>query len=245
MVELTEPLGSSALLVAFHSRIIAGGGAARGLGCSVRGLGCSVLGQSRAPEKSSRCRRRRFRPPDDYEGVGEDAVGLAEDPTSGFLDFYDEALPHVYGYLVRRCGSSAEAEDLCSETFLAAVDAVRGPDPPGVNVPWAIGVARHKLVDHWRRQARDERRLEALAGAGPAGPPPGELDLDALEARRVLADLIPQHRAVLTLRYLDDLPVPEVARLIGRTVHATEALLVRARGAFRSAYPTQGEGSDG
>ena len=44
------------------------------------------------------------------------------------------------------------------------------------------------------------------------------------------------HRAALTLRYLDGLPVPEVARHLDRTVHATEALLVRARAAFRRIY---------
>ena len=33
-------------------------------------------------------------------------------PVSAFLHLYDEALPHVYGYLVRRCGSAATAEDL-------------------------------------------------------------------------------------------------------------------------------------
>jgi RNA polymerase sigma-70 factor (ECF subfamily) len=38
------------------------------------------------------------------------------------------------------------------------------------------------------------------------------------------------------LRYLDGLPVPEVARHLDRTVHATEALLVRARAAFRRIY---------
>jgi RNA polymerase sigma-70 factor (ECF subfamily) len=59
----------------------------------------------------------------------------------------------------------------------------------------------------------------------------------------VLDGLAPQHRAVLTLRYLDDLPVPQVAALLQRTVHATEALLVRARGAFRRAYVSTG-GSD-
>ena len=46
----------------------------------------------------------------------------------------------------------------------------------------------------------------------------------------------PHHRAALTLRYLDGLSVPEVAEHLGRTVHATEALLVRARVAFRRAY---------
>jgi RNA polymerase sigma-70 factor (ECF subfamily) len=48
---------------------------------------------------------------------------------------------------------------------------------------------------------------------------------------------------VLTLRYLDDLSVPEVASELGRTVHATEALLSRARRAFRRAYDER-EGPD-
>ena len=38
-----------------------------------------------------------------------------------------------------------------------------------------------------------------------------------------------QHRAALTLRYLDGLTVGEVARALDRTVHATEALLTRAK----------------
>ena len=48
--------------------------------------------------------------------------------------------------------------------------------------------------------------------------------------------------AALTLRYLDGLPVPEVARHLDRTLHATEALLARARAAFRRIYEAQ-EGS--
>ena len=52
----------------------------------------------------------------------------------------------------------------------------------------------------------------------------------------VLGRLGAHHRAALTLRYLDGLPVAEVADHLGRTLHATEALLVRARRAFRSAY---------
>lgn len=173
--------------------------------------------------------------------MGEHAAERDDEP-SGFLRFYDEALPHVYGYLARRCGTAALAEDLCAETFLAAVDAVRRPSPPQISVPWAIGVARHKLLDHWRRQARNERRLELLTGDAPEA---AEIEFDAehVDARRILDELIPQHRAALTLRYLDDLPVPEVATLLGRTVHATEALLVRARDAFRRAY-AESEESD-
>jgi RNA polymerase sigma-70 factor, ECF subfamily len=73
---------------------------------------------------------------------------------------------------------------------------------------------------------------------------PWDARLDAVRARATLETIAPQHRAALTLRYLDDLPVPEVATELGRTVHATEALLVRARASFRRAYE-EGGGGDG
>ncbi len=152
------------------------------------------------------------------------------------LRLYDDALPQVYGYLLSRCGAVALAEDLTAETFLAAVDAVRRPGPAPVSVPWLIGVARHKLVDHWRRRARDERDLQAVAGLQDEFDAPWDRALDALTVRAVLDHLGAHHRAALTLRYLDGLPVPEVAALLDRTLHATEALLVRARSAFRRAY---------
>ena len=44
------------------------------------------------------------------------------------------------------------------------------------------------------------------------------------------------HRSALTLRYLDGLSVPECAAVLDRTVHATEALLMRAKRAFRDIY---------
>jgi len=149
------------------------------------------------------------------------------------LALYDEALPQVYGYLLSRCGQRALAEDLTAETFLAAVDAVRRQPPAAVSVGWLVGVARHKLADHWRRQAREDRHLRDVSE--PETDPQDQW-VDAVTAHEVLARLGPHHRLALTLRYLDGLPVPEVARLLDRTLHATEALLVRARTASRRAY---------
>ena len=158
----------------------------------------------------------------------------AGDPRAALIALFDVALPHVYGYLLSRCSRVALAEELTAETFLAAVGAAVGNQP--VSVPWMVGVARHKLVDHWRRQAREERTLRALADDAEVPEDPWDARLDAVRARQTLARLAPHHRAALTLRYVDDLPVPEVAAHIDRTLHATEALLVRARAAFRQAY---------
>ncbi|MFI5955428.1 RNA polymerase sigma factor [Cryptosporangium sp. NPDC051539] len=158
---------------------------------------------------------------------------MSSDPerSADLLALYDRALPDVYGYLRSRCGSTALAEDLTGETFLAAVTAVRQGKAP--TVAWLITVARNKLVDHWRREAREQRSLHVVE---PEVHDPWDVRLDVLRARDVLYRLGPQNRAALTLRYVDDLPVPEVARLLGRTRHATEALIVRARAAFRAAY---------
>ena len=163
------------------------------------------------------------------------------------LELYDEALPDVYGYFVRRCSDRSTAEDLTSETFLAAMDAARkwgersdgesAGSPPSITVPWLIGVARHKLADHYRRR-HDRFSVPVAELPEPVEPVDHwDVELDRIVAESVLARLGEQHRTVLSLRYLDDCSVPECAELIGRTVHATEALLVRARRAFRSHYP--------
>ncbi len=156
------------------------------------------------------------------------------DPGAALLELYDAALPQVYGYLLARCGRRALAEDLTAETFLAAVSACRREPRPTPSTGWLVGIARHKLVDHFRAAEREARGLVAVGETDVTDP--WDAHLDALVAHEVLADQSGLHRAVLTLRYLDGLSVAEVAGVLGRTLHATEALLVRARAAFRRTY---------
>jgi RNA polymerase sigma-70 factor, ECF subfamily len=153
------------------------------------------------------------------------------DARRALLALYDEALPVVYGYFVRRCGDRATAEDLTSETFLAAMDAARKSEPPRISIPWLLGVARHKLADHYRRG----RQRQAVPVAEPPEPvleargaaDDWDAELDRIVAEAVQARLAEPHRTVLVLRYMDGCSVGECAELIVRTVHATEALLVQ------------------
>lgn len=165
-------------------------------------------------------------------------MGISEAPAGGdpVIAIYDRALPQVYGYLLARCGSTAVAEDLTADTFMAAVTATRQRTVPDLSVAWLVGVARHKLVDHWRRIDREQRSLAAAAGPGEAAEDPWDDWLDAEAAHAALRRLPTQQRAALTLRYLDGLPVAEVAECLGRSLHATETLLVRARAALRRVY---------
>jgi RNA polymerase sigma-70 factor (ECF subfamily) len=98
-------------------------------------------------------------------------------------------------------------------------------------MPWLMGVARHKLVDHYRRHGREERKLSlAWSSAGDVATLP--FDVTSAEAVHALSRLSSEHRLVLALRYLDDLTVADVADMIGRSIGATESLIGRARHAL-------------
>jgi RNA polymerase sigma-70 factor (ECF subfamily) len=173
-------------------------------------------------------------PASDDQGVNARA---AADQGPRLLELYDRALPQVYGYLTSRVNDVAVAEDLTGETFLAAVRAVQDNKVADLTIAWLVTVARNKLVDHWRRLAREERSLRLASDPDDDVVDDGmDANFDRMRTREVLAELGAHHRAALTLRYLDGLSVPEVARHLDRTVHATEALLVRARHAFRARY---------
>ncbi|MEO1056260.1 MAG: RNA polymerase sigma factor [Actinomycetota bacterium] len=165
-----------------------------------------------------------------------ESTELLNERRAPLLELYDDALDAVYGYLYRRCRSRGTAEDLTTETFLAALQSIDRGAVDTVTVAWLVGIARHKLIDHWRGAARSARLNDAIAAQQPAPATSWDADIDQLIARDVLADLDRHHRAALTLRYVDDLPVREVAAVLDRTEGATEQLLVRARRAFRQRY---------
>jgi RNA polymerase sigma-70 factor (ECF subfamily) len=161
------------------------------------------------------------------------------------LDDVRRAMAEVYGYLLHRCGSKQLAEDLTSESVLAAVDQVTSGQIDRISVAYVVGIARHKLVDHWRQIDREQRHLVSMVRS--LGRSTDYEQLDAFEPGRaavVLRSLSPMHRAALTLRYVDDLTVPTVAELLGRSVESTETLLMRAKRAFRASYLTSTEHGD-
>ena len=158
------------------------------------------------------------------------------DDPAAFRAFYAEALPIVFSYLYHRVGGRrAIAEDLTQETFMGAVREINTRADVQAPVPWVMGIAKHKLLDHYRREEREERRLALAYSAQTteAWPDPADTpDADIVDA---LGRIPAAQRAALAMRYLDALPVPEVAYVLGRSVHATESLLARGRVSFRRA----------
>lgn len=168
----------------------------------------------------------------------QEAAGSSLADPEQFRAFYAAALPRVYGYFYARLGADAAlAEDLTQETFLAAVTELRRGTRVVAPVPWILGVARHKFLDHLRRQQRrgwtllswDESVLDEELQV------PEDIELARDLAMAALAAVPSRQREALMIRYLDGMSVPEVAAAIGRSVDATESLLARGRTSFRRA----------
>lgn len=176
-------------------------------------------------------------------GAGHLEQSVRDEPdVQELLAVVDAELAHVFAFILRRCGDRALAEDLTADVVLRAVRETKRTGTV-VTPAWLTTVARNRLVDHWRSAAREERRLRlAWSGRDDDRWVDDEGSSDPGKVCDVLARLRPDHQAVLCLRYLDDLTVPQVAAALGRSVHATESLLVRARRAFRSDYTEQTDG---
>ena len=147
-----------------------------------------------------------------------------------FSAFYRTAFRDVHRYLLRAVlGDHALAEDLTQETFAVVVVAARAGRLEALSLGWVLGVARHKVIDHYRKSTRDERRLSLLAaGSDDADDLQSLADQEPARIVQALADLSSEHRLVLVLKYLDDFTVDEIATALDKSAQAIESQLARA-----------------
>lgn len=150
----------------------------------------------------------------------------------------------VIGYL--RAQGAREPEDLTSEVFLAVF--ARLPQFDGTEArfrSFVFTIAHHKLIDERRRRSRrpDPVPLDDLPAEGPATP---GAEVEALASlgtsrtRALLDGLTPDQRNVLTLRILADLPIEQVATVLGKPEGAVKSLQRRALDALRRQLAREG-----
>ena len=157
-----------------------------------------------------------------------------------FRLWYDDALPRVYRYLLARCGDQSLAEEATQEAFVEAIRSRRRFEGRSDPVTWICSIGRHRLADHMRRDHRNATRHLRLIHAQSDSEHRAWREADEREdVERALSTLSAEHRLALMFRYLDQLPVREIAELLRRSESATESLLGRAREGFRRAYEGQ------
>jgi len=140
--------------------------------------------------------------------------------------WHDRYYPLLYRYAQVRLSRMEEAEDLASQVFLEALKGIDRFKYQGRPVlAWLYGIAGKLVLKQRRQISRDPLPLDEGVRSQKAAQDQSEARIVVWSALEKLKD---EHREVLILRFLLDLPTAEVARLIGKTEAATYSLQVRA-----------------
>ncbi|GJF34266.1 RNA polymerase sigma24 factor [Kitasatospora sp. NE20-6] len=165
-------------------------------------------------------------------GIGVDR-GAAEE---GYVAFAHARAGHLYrAACLLTGGDSHLAEDLVQETLgrMYAVwrgsGRIFGARPVEDPAAYAQGVLYRLFIDHRRRRSSSEYPVREFADrAGPEGD--GSLRITLTQA---LAALPPRDRAVLVLRYWEDVSAEETAAIVGSTPGAVRTQASRALARLR------------
>lgn len=156
-------------------------------------------------------------------------VDVSANSATAFAEFFEAQRTPALRFAYVMCGSSGEAEDVVSSAFTRMYPAwTRG------HIEEPVAYLRRTITNEvrggWRRKEVRQRHDARLRVVGSDHAPDAATAVTARDAVSVvLASLPPKQRAVVALRYLEDLSEAETAEVLGISVgtvksHASRGL---------------------
>lgn len=176
------------------------------------------------------------------------ARGFAAGDRASLEEAYRRWSPLVHTLALRETRRTADAEDVTQQVFVSAWRSRADYAPQrGSLAGWLVGITRHRLVDHHRRQQRQLRlatTLEAEAATGPSGGHAPERDLERLVLVAEVQQLPDPRGTILRMAFWEGYTYAQIAEGLDLPLgtvksHARRALLhLRGRLKEASAWPT-------
>ncbi len=169
-----------------------------------------------------------------------------------FRTFFDWMFPRVYRFAIVRVGGREDAaEDIAQATLCRAVQRIATWRGEAALFTWLCTICRHE-IETWRRAHAPVEEVHLLEDAPeiraalemlrqrtlPSEAQRIEREHIAILVQRILDHLPVRYGRALEWKYLDEVPVREIAARLDLSEKAAESLLTRARAAFRSLVAT-------
>jgi RNA polymerase sigma-70 factor (ECF subfamily) len=160
-----------------------------------------------------------------------DLVRQALTNVDAFAELYRRHLNRVYRYHIVHTGNIRDAEDLTSQTFIAALEGISSFRGTGTFAAWIMGIASRKRLMYFRsRGSKPELPLETAAHyVNPDGLTEGvatkRLELQSLA--RALQRIPPDRAEALILTYFSGLSHAETGRVLNKSEAAVKMLVSR------------------
>jgi RNA polymerase sigma factor (sigma-70 family) len=134
---------------------------------------------------------------------------------------------------VGRVAGDAEADELVQDIWLRVLQGIGRLQDPTRLRPWLFGIAHRRLMDRLRERYASPLDADADPDALALDPPDPDRDIEARQLERGLARVPAAEREVLSLFYLDELALAEVAQVLAIPVGTVKSRLFRARHLLR------------
>jgi RNA polymerase sigma-70 factor (ECF subfamily) len=167
-----------------------------------------------------------------------------------FRALFDAYFPRLYRFaLVRLRGDHDAATEVVQQTFCKAIERLDTYRGEAALYTWFCQICRNAILDHCRRRKVDSRYLlpledrpdlravlESISAPATERPDVAAWQADVHRLIQATMDALPpRYGDVLEWKYVDGMPVAEIARRLEIGPKAAESLLTRARVAFRGA----------
>jgi RNA polymerase sigma-70 factor (ECF subfamily) len=164
-------------------------------------------------------------------------------------DLFRRVFDSLYEFTYYRVGCNRDVtETIVQETLTTAYATLANYEGRSSLHTWLCGIAKNKIREHRRRRRmraiedileESSMEIDAILVKVEREPLP-ESVLELRETKElvgaVLSSLPPNYREVLIAKYIEELPVNEIAARSRKTPKATESLLTRARVAFARVF---------
>ncbi len=145
-------------------------------------------------------------------------------------------------YYVRRLVATEEdAWDVLQQAWMRVLKGIRSLDDPQRLPAWLYQIARCTAVSHWRGHYREQARMEENSELTELAETEESVPLeDAEQVHHALSRISLAHREVLTLYFLEDLSLEEMAEVLAIPVGTVKSRLCYAKRALRAMLEREG-----
>lgn len=176
-------------------------------------------------------------------------VNQAKKDPEAFGRLFDYYYPQIYGYILKRTGNVAVAEDITSEAFFKALNKINSFKWRGISFSsWIYRIAINEMNSFYRKKKFKMVSLEhELQEKGLELPDFQTPEKDLIEAQDLLekkevfiqvqqiaSELGLKYQEVLTLRYFEKKKIGEIAEILGKKEGTVKSLLSRAVGQLKA-----------
>ena len=155
-----------------------------------------------------------------------------------FAQLYEAHFDKIYRYVAFKIGNKTEAEDMTQQVFLNALQSISSFKWRGILFSaWLFRIAHNQVVDYLRKKTKQATAPlgESLVSNDSNPQLMAEHKLDIEQLVSATKRLTRAQREVISLRFAGELPIAQVAKVMGRSQGAVKALQRSAIVALRKA----------